>query len=282
MTKLYSPLRYPGGKAKLVAFFKKLIEENNLKGDTYIEPFAGGANVALSLLIEGYVSKVVINDIDRSIYSFWNSILHNTTRFIDKIEKCELTVEEWQKQKNILKNPRASELALGFAVFFLNRTNFSGVITAGPLGGLEQTGKYKINARFNKPTLIKRIQAIASHKANIEVKCKDALALIEDIKNEKNCLVYFDPPYYVQGKRLYTNFYQHQDHATLAQSISTLKMPLVITYDNVDEIKDLYKSLDSREFVINYSAKTHIQANEVMFTNNLPSKTKGFFSILQH
>lgn len=281
MNKLYSPLRYPGGKAKLVPFFKKLIEENDLKGTTYIEPFAGGANVALSLLIDGYVSNIIINDIDKSIYAFWKNILTHTNEFIEKIQSCSLTIKEWKKQKKILENPENfSEIERAFALFFLNRTNFSGVIHAGPIGGLAQTGKYKLNARFNKKNLIQKIQQIAAYKENITVICKDALDVIEMAKNMSNCLIYLDPPYYVQGKRLYMNFYNHANHSILANRVRELKNPLVITYDNVDAIKELYQNLEMKEFIINYSAKTHTVASEVMFWKNLPSLSRSFLQIL--
>lgn len=281
MEKLYSPLRYPGGKAKLVPFFKKLLQENNLEGGTYIEPFAGGANVALSLLIDGYVSKIVINDIDKSIYSFWYSILHNTHDFIKKILHSRISIAEWKRQKKILEEPNnCSELDLGFAAFFLNRTNFSGVLQAGPIGGFKQKGNYKINARFNKELLIEKIQLISSYKNSIEVTCKDALKVIDSIKEMSKCIVYFDPPYYLQGKKLYTNFYQHSDHELLADSIKTLSVPIIVTYDNVEQIKSLYKDLETKEYVIHYSAKKHTTASEVMFLNNIPCNSRYFLKEL--
>ncbi len=281
MGKTYSPLRYPGGKVKLVPFFKKLLQENHLIGTTYVEPFAGGANVALSLLIDGYVSKIIINDVDKSIYAFWYSILKNTDEFIKKIQHFRISITEWKRQKSILENPQKySELELGFAAFFLNRTNFSGVLQAGPIGGLQQKGTYKINARFNKKLLIEKIRLIASYKHSILVTCKDALDVINFIRKIPKCLVYFDPPYYVQGKKLYTNFYQHSDHAKLAASIQKLTIPLVITYDNVEQIKALYNNLETKEFIIHYSAKRHTTASEVMFLNNIPYNSRYFLKEL--
>lgn len=283
MEKLYSPLRYPGGKIKLVPFFKKLIEENLLRGTTYIEPFAGGANVALSLLIEKYVSKIIINDIDKSIFAFWSSILHQTDAFISKIHDCNISLEEWKKQKEILNHPTDySELDLGFAAFFLNRTNFSGVIKAGPIGGFSQKGTYKLDARFNKQNLIAKIKLIAAYKKDITVTCQDALSIVDSLVNKTNCLIYLDPPYYMQGKRLYMNFYQHENHAQLADHIKELKMPLIITYDNVAPIKELYQNLETKEFIINYSAKNHTATSEVMFLNNLPIRSRHFLQALHY
>jgi len=277
----YSPLRYPGGKAKLVNLFKALVEENNLDNATYIEPFAGGANVALSLLIDGYVSNIHINDYDFSIYSFWDSVINNTDAFIDKIKKCELSLEEWHRQRDILQSGKGhSKLALGFAAFYLNRTNFSGVVTAGPIGGLKQKGKYKLNARFNKTKLIDRIKLIAKYKALITVTNYEALALIETVKNKPNCIIYFDPPYYIQGRRLYTSFYNHKDHKNLSEKIKNLNMPIVLTYDNDPNIRGFYLELESKEFEINYSANTHGKGKEIMFFNNLPQNTRAFLDFL--
>ncbi len=154
----YSPLRYPGGKTKIAPFIKELFYENNLVGMDYVEPYAGGAGAALTLLFEEYVSTITINDYDRSIYAFWHSIINNTEEFCEKISKTPIDVETWLVQKEIQKNKTNETLfSLGFSTFFLNRTNISGVIKGGVIGGKKQTGKYKIDARFNKSDLISKI-----------------------------------------------------------------------------------------------------------------------------
>lgn len=268
---LYSPLRYPGGKAKMIPFFQNLICQNNWEDKTYIEPFAGGANVALSLLIEGYIQKIIINDADHAIYSFWHSILKHPKKFIQKIKRCNLNLEEWHCQKRIFLNPQSSELDLGFAAFYLNRTNFSGVLSAGPLGGLSQNGPYKLDARFTKETLINKIKLISGYEKHIIVTCKDAIDLIKEIQPQKDYLIYFDPPYYVQGRKLYTSFYQPQDHEKLATLVQKLKAPCIVTYDNVPAIKQLYAHMNTKEFSIQYSANRHVNAKEVMFYQKIPN-----------
>ena len=128
----YSPLRYPGGKSRLVVFIKSIIEQNYLKGGTYIEPFSGGAAIALALAIDGYMERIVINDYDRSIYAFWYSILHYTDAFIDKIRNTPLSLKEWHTQRIIQLDKQNTDLFdLGFSTFFLNRTNRSGILKAG-------------------------------------------------------------------------------------------------------------------------------------------------------
>ena len=199
---LYSPLRYPGGKRKLINYFKEIIIKNNLLGGVYAEPYAGGASIALSLLIDGYVSKIIINDLDLSIYASWSSILNNTDEFCKLIKKTPITVKVWRLQKEIQKNKEKQDiLSLGFSTFFLNRTNGLGN-DAGVIGGLDQKGEWKINARYNKKELIKKIRKIAEYKDQIEVYNYDTLTLVRDIKKKlpKNTLTYFDPPYFIREK----------------------------------------------------------------------------------
>ena len=149
-----SPLRYPGGKTQLSRYVRHLLDINNVH-NTYIEPFAGGFGVALELLFNNDVEQIVMNDFDPSIYSIWNMILHNRDEFISLIKNTPITIEEWFYQKDIrnkLKND-SNSIENAFATFFLNRTNVSGIISAGPIGGLKQQGKYKIDCRFNKEKL---------------------------------------------------------------------------------------------------------------------------------
>ncbi|MBN3662105.1 MAG: DNA adenine methylase, partial [Ornithobacterium rhinotracheale] len=182
----YSPLRYPGGKNKLSAFIAKICIDNNINGH-YVEPYSGGASVALFLLIEGYVKQVTINDKDRSIYAFWYCVLNKTKQLCEKIENAQLNIDEWRKQKKIqLKKDEANLLDLGFSTFYLNRTNRSGIINAGVIGGVEQKGNYLMDCRFNKLELIKRIKLIAKYKKNIRLYNKDANELIDIIQEEAN------------------------------------------------------------------------------------------------
>ena len=270
---IYSPLRYPGGKGKIVPYIKRLIKKNSLVSGVYVEPYAGGAAVALSLLFEEYVDKIIINDIDPSIYAFWYSVLNNTDKLCELIEKTPLTITEWRKQKDIQKQKNCDLLTLGFSTFFLNRTNRSGILVAGPIGGLKQEGTWKMNARYNKPALIERIKRIALYKNRIEVYNKDAIDLVKSLKASlpSNTIFYFDPPYYVKGKELYLNYYEYKDHEALRNEINSISNPKwVVTYDNVQPIRDLYKTYRKKNFLLNYSAGNHNKGEEVMiFSDNL-------------
>lgn len=263
-----SPLRYPGGKYKLYKYIAELIKEN--KCNTYIEPFCGGAAVALELLFSGVVKDIIINDYDYTIFCFWDSILHQTNNFIQLILDSEVSMDEWHRQKAIRESKaNHNSLEIGFSTFFLNRTNRSGIIDkAGPIGGLKQEGEYPIDCRFNKYRLIAQIQRIAQYKSHIKVYNFEALDLIENvILKKRNVFIFFDPPYYSKGPGLYTNFYSHGDHANLANEIQNqLKnRKWIVTYDNVNAIKSMYAKAPSIEFELQYTLQRKRAGSEVMF-----------------
>jgi DNA adenine methylase len=272
--RFYSPLRYPGGKGKISKYFKDLLQTNNLRESIYVEPYAGGASVALSLLIDGYVSRIIINDIDLSIYAFWHSVLNQPDKLCNLIEKTPVNIKTWEDQKEIQKNKvRTGLLELGFSTFFLNRTNRSGIIRAGVIGGKKQQGKWKIDARYNQKDLIERIKLIASHKDRIELHNKDAVVLINELSKKlpKNALFYLDPPYHVKGKDLYLNHYVDKDHKDIAEAIKKLnKQRWVITYDNAPLIRDLYSSYKQVKYFLRYSAAKSKKGEELMiFSRNI-------------
>lgn len=266
-----SPLRYPGGKYKLYNYVSELVKEN--KCTTYIEPFCGGGGVALELLLNGVVKNIIINDYDRTIFYFWDSVLRNTDEFIQLIQDSPVDINEWYKQKAIRENLDAhSKLDIGFSTFFLNRTNRSGIIDkAGPIGGLNQNGSYLIDCRFNKSRLISQIKKISSYKDQIALYNMEALDFIDQvILKQRRTFTFFDPPYYSKGPGLYTNFYSHGDHANLAKAILTrLKnRKWIVTYDSVNAIKAMYSKVRSVEFELQYSLQRKCFSSEVMFFSN--------------
>jgi DNA adenine methylase len=268
----YSPLRYPGGKNRLSKFIAKICIDNNISSH-YVEPYAGGASVALYLLLEGKVKNITINDFDRSIYAFWHSVLRNTKKLCDLIENTEISIENWQKAKNIQKNKSKENLLnLGFSTFFLNRANISGIINAGVIGGQRQNGKYKINCRFNKKELIKKIKLIAKHKKQIKICNLDALKLIKKIQKESNnsqTIFYFDPPYYLKGYSLYMNHYKDNQHKEVADNIKNIKnINWIISYDNTPEIEKIYSWVPSKfikKYSLNHSAYKSRKGKEILF-----------------
>ena len=265
-----SPLRYPGGKNRIANFIAQVCVDNRISG-LYVEPYAGGASVALFLLFSNLVKRIIINDKDRSIYAFWYSVLHHTDKLCQMIIDTEVNVENWRKQK-IVQNRKqyATLLELGFSTLFLNRTNRSGIISGGIIGGVDQTGEYKIDCRFNKVELIKRIRQIAERKKYIRVYNLDAISLVHKIEKQSskdlnNALIYFDPPYYKKGGSLYLNHYIKSDHKDVAGAISLLNYKWVVSYDNVPEIQELYKQFRNIEYSLKHTAHSARDGGEGLF-----------------
>ena len=265
----YSPLRYPGGKTFLFPLFDKVIKDHRLKNVVYIEPFAGGAGAALALLFLEKVDRIVINDLDRAIYSFWKSAIFNSDKFIKKIYSTPITIEEWRKQKAIYNNSKSNEFNLGFATFFLNRTNMSGILNGGLIGGIKQKGKYKIDARFNKDNLVEKIQQLSLYKNRISVFNKDGVKLIHNYLNKENTFIYLDPPYYEKGAALYLNHYKKADHEMLAKQLNKNANAFwLLTYDNKKEIKSLYEDRKIVNFSLNYNAYELRRGREMMILSD--------------
>lgn len=265
----YSPLRYPGGKNKLSPFIAHMCIVNGINGH-YIEPYSGGASVALFLLFEGFVSKITINDKDRSIYAFWYSVLNKTEQLCNLINNTEVTIDEWKKQKRVQENKQTADLLeLGFSTFFLNRTNHSGIINGGMIGGIKQNSKFNIDCRFNKSELINRIRKIASRRKDICLYEEDALDLIKRIQNENNysnTIIYFDPPYYYKAKSLYMNHYKKENHKFVSETIQNLKgLKWIVSYDNVPEIQQLYSKCDKIEYCFKHTAHCIKIGKEILF-----------------
>lgn len=268
----YSPLRYPGGKSRLAPFISLLIQKSKIENPIYVEPFAGGAGVALSLLLNSDVDEIVINDYDKAIYSIWRALLTETDSFIELIENTPLNVEEWKTQKRIYDEQGDKySLELGFAAFYLNRTNRSGILSnAGPIGGFDQTGNYLMDARFNRQELIQRVCKIAEHKSKIHLYNKDIRIFLKRYmpKYQERAFIYFDPPYYKQGKDLYKNFFSPSDHQEIFTCISKLDCPWIVTYDDTPEVRKIYSSYIGKRYDLIYSLANNGKNSELMFLSD--------------
>lgn len=265
----YSPLRYPGGKQKIAKLVNLIIQKADIKDCVYIEPFAGGAGIALNLLLSGQVSEIVINDFDRAIASFWKAILNETDNFLTLIEQTPITIEEWHKQKEIYSKSTRYSLEYGFATFFLNRTNHSGILSSGPIGGFAQkNSQWTMDVRYNKTDLISRIQAIAAKKEKIHCYNKDILSFVDHYLPlyQERGFVYFDPPYFYNGRRLYKNFFTPEYHRIVAQKIFTdVNCDWIVSYDDVPEVLELYSDFPKKHFSLSYSLANKGEGREVMF-----------------
>ena len=267
--KHFSPLRYPGGKAKLCSYIKSVIEANQLCDLEYVELYAGGAGVAIELLVHEYALTVHINDLSRPVYAVWDAILNQTEGFCRLLRNARLTLKNWDKQRQIFVNESDHDnLELGFATFFLNRTNRSGILNGGIIGGRSQASAWGIDARFNHKDLLNRVRMIADFRDRIKLTGEDAYDLILTHKHEwaRKAFIYLDPPYYSKGKHLYYDFYEDDDHAAIAKLLSKLgKHAWVVSYDNHARIRELFAGYKSVTYDIDYTARDRKVGTEVMF-----------------
>ena len=271
MAEHYSPLRYPGGKARLTAFLIEVMQANGLRRPEYVEPYAGGAGAALRLLFEEYADSIVINDADPRVRCFWTSVTGRTEEFLDRVRSVPVTVDEWHRQRAVyLRRDLRRVLDVGFATFFLNRTTRSGIIhNGGPIGGHDQTGNYKIDARFNRAELVRRIYRIGVYADRISVTGLDGLELLKELERDparaKSSFVYLDPPYYAKGDEFYLNRFTHAEHAALADFLGTGRaFSWVMTYDEVPSIRSLYRGVPLVAFSLSYSAYERRLGSELL------------------
>ncbi|WP_422084990.1 DNA adenine methylase [Variovorax sp.] len=230
---------------------------NELAQCIYCEPFAGGAGIACRLLVAGAISEAWINDIDPAIFNFWDSVLTATDDLCELIQTTPVTIEEWHRQRAIQHKARVSKLALGFSTLFLNRTNRSGILKGGVIGGLDQSGNYLLDCRFNRADLIRKVRRLAIYRDQIRLTCQDARLYIGNVvrKLPDHSLVNIDPPYFDKGPELYTSFYTAADHASLAKAVRGITKPWMLTYDDVPAIRQLYGGLPGTRKALNYTAQ---------------------------
>lgn len=268
--RLYTPLRYPGGKSRFAPFIARLMHSNGVAGGHYLEPYVGGAGVALELLFHGVASHIHINDFDPALFDFWASVTRHPEAMLKLLHDTPVDMEQWHHWRSVLRGEiEVCQVERGFATLFMNRTNRSGVLKGGVIGGLGQDGNYKLDARFKKDVLAKRIEKIAQHAMAISVYNEDALALLKRYREflPSKSLIYLDPPYYVKGQGLYRNFYEHQDHAAIAKLLSSSRFSRrwVVSYDNVTEIQQMYRMSSAFTYGLNYTAQRRYVGSEVMF-----------------
>lgn len=267
----FSPLRYPGGKAALTGLLDQILKAKQLHGSVYVEPYAGGAGAALSLLFLEKVERIVINDLDPAIFAFWKTVTEDSEWFARRVETVEVSVDEWRRQRAIYQDvSKRGTSELGFALFYLNRTNRSGIVESWPIGGLDQSGPWKIDARFNREALAARIRSVGLYRNRIEVRNEDGISLAKEYLSAKEGLVYLDPPYFAKGKSLYLNHYDGRDHHDLADVLNKYsEAAWLLTYDNVDQIRTLYPQRRIHDFSLSYSAHSARIGSEIL----IPSDT---------
>lgn len=271
MKRSLSPLRYPGGKASIYDMTRDVIESHDMELCQYAEPYAGGCGLAFRLLTNGVVNELHLNDIDQSISSLWSCIVNQPEELSSLISLTKIDMDEWHRQKAVQDiKDTADPLKLAFSTLFLNRTNRSGIIKAGVIGGKKQDGAYRMDCRFNKVALIKKVHQIAAISDKIHIYNMDAIKFIEKLEGLKlsKPLIMVDPPYYNKGQSLYTNFYNHEDHIAVSKKLARTNLPWLLTYDNTPEIRGLYQGFAQYQFDINYSAAKKRVGNELFIASS--------------
>lgn len=274
-----SPLRYPGGKSALYSRLRQMIRDMGMAGCTYVEPYAGGVGAGLSLLVTGQVERVVINDLDPAIYAFWATVQAEPDFLIDRVRKVPLDVNEWRRQREVYVSADTKDLPkLGFATFYLNRTNRSGVLNGGPIGGLNQTGNYKIDARFNRKGLEERLRILSLYSDNLVATSRDGVEVITEYAAKDDTFIYADPPYFEKAGSLYLNAFAAENHEALAGVLNNVaNSHWLLTYDNVPQVAELYAERRRRKFELNYSAHRVVKATEVaVLSDALPDIGEGW------
>ena len=265
MATTYTPIRYPGGKTKLYPEIRAILEMNDLLGHPYAELFAGGAGLAIKLLLKGDVSSIVINDYDRAVYCMWGAIVNHAEEMCEFIDSAVLNIETWKKMRDMYQNhDGVGDFELGKAAFYLNRTNVSGILSGGVIGGLEQTGNYKMDVRFNRRTLKKKVMDIAARRDDIEVTRLDAEDFIDDRMGDSELFAYLDPPYVQKGPGLYRSAFDEAKHRSLARKVGDARSKWVVTYDADKLIDDIYGNYERGDLEISYTANVKTVGREII------------------
>lgn len=269
-----SPLRYPGGKARLTGFLADIVELNGLTGCSYFEPYAGGAGAALGLLKRGVVSEVHLNDADRRIHAFWHAVLHSGHRFADRIRSVPLNMEEWHRQRSICDRPkRHSRFDVGFAAFYMNRCNRSGVVGGGPIGGFKQSGRWRMDVRFSREELAIRVLELSRKRSQIHLACEDAITFLKRElprgPERRRVFAYLDPPYIANGQRLYLNAYRPRDHKKVAHYLKAQsQLRWIMSYDDHDLVRALYDGYRMAKLPIRYVLQVKRTASELILVQH--------------
>lgn len=277
----YTPLRYPGGKRRLAPAVMRLIDQNALKNVEYAEPYAGGSAIALALLFSEYAAAVHINDLSRPVYAFWHTAVNETADLCRRLELVKVTMSEWRRQRATYDNRDNADLTdLGFAALFLNRTNRSGIIGGGVIGGKNQAGAWSMDARFSKAELVRRIKRIGRYRNRINLYQLDALEFTNRVIPTlgSNVFAFYDPPYIENGEDLYLNNYDVNGHRVLADKIITLDQPWIVTYDHAAIMTGLYQTQRRMIYGLSYSAQNRHQGQEVMFFADRLTLPQGWSS----
>lgn len=267
LQKRLSPLRYPGGKSKIIDFLSGQFRKKQMH--TFIEVFAGGASVGLSLLQAGLIQHLVLNDTDPGVHAFWETVKEGPEKLLIRLAEKDPTLDDFRHAQEVLDQPEGySPDALAWSELVCNRLGYSGITKAGPLGGWNGT-QQQLLARWNAKALGKRIRTIHAMADWITVMRLDAKELLEQSAYwDQRSTCFIDPPYVDQGGRLYREFFTQEDHEDLAWMINSLYQgfpgaDIIITYDECELVRNLYPYAEIVEIGRNYSCNTRRKTNGI-------------------
>jgi DNA adenine methylase len=279
-----SPLRYPGGKRRLVPYIAALLRVNDLRPDLFVEPFAGGASVALELAAFGLVKRIGLGDLDPYIAGFWETAFFDCDWLCRQVEEIEVTLETWERMKHRQYGPRRSR---ALACLFLNRTSFNGSLhgRAGPIGGKDGSSSYELGCRFPRQRLVRRLRVCAQLAADGRVafvECASALEVIGRsrslIEEDESAFFYLDPPFWAKSDRLYRFGFAELDHRGLATALRYVHEPFLLSYDPAPEIERLYgdRGLRVKTVELLYTGSQGSAGSELVITNlaRMPGDTR--------
>jgi DNA adenine methylase len=232
-----SPFRYPGGKTWLVPDVTLWLSRKHRKAGHFVELFAGGGIVGLTVAAEGLADHVTMIELDPDVASVWHTIFSDDAEWLARrILAFDLTSEHLQET---LSQPTATTREKAFQTILKNRTYHGGILAPGsaPLKSGEN-GK-GIASRWYPTTLARRIRNLIPLRDRITFIEGDALAYLEDHLDDKAITFFIDPPYTAPGKsagkRLYRFF--DIDHARLFDLCKATSADFMMTYDDAESVR---------------------------------------------
>lgn len=269
-----SPLRYPGGKRRLVPYMAAALKANGIQPDLLVEPFAGGASVGLELLAFGFVKRVALGDLDPYVAAFWETTFEDADWLCEQVESVPLDLETWERMKGSNFRGRRNR---ALACLYLNRTSFNGALhrRAGPIGGKRASSAYEIGCRFPRERIVQRIRACAALADRVElVVAEEAMNLVKrtrELARKRGWEVFFylDPPFWAKSQYLYRRAFTRNMHRRLAESLRWVDDPYLLSYDPAPEIVELYRHdhLLVQEIELLYSGRATDGIAELVITN---------------
>lgn len=268
MKRSFSPYRYPGGKSK---YCNEILQKLSIyldKNNNFVDVFVGGGSITLAVAEKYRYHNIYINDIDPWVYSFWKLIAKNDSKEIKELFNLidiKPTIDYFNHLRE--KNPQ-NEIEQAYYSIFFNRTTFSGLGFNGPIGGKDQKSKYTIDCRYNSLKIKSNILECIKLLSGRTIVSNNHFSNFNTWSNTQY-VSYLDPPYVEAGKQLYTYWMQKEEHILLS-NILQVKNDWVLSYDDDELIRDLYKNNQIFNLSVKYSVdgkKTNLKnKNELLIT----------------